>query len=281
MARFAGDGVTLVGDLWGPEDGAGVILLHGGGQTRHSWTGAARRLAERGYRVVAYDARGHGDSEWVADGDYGIEAMSRDLLAVRATTAAPTAFVGASVGGLAAFFACGTTAPQPASALVMVDIALRPAQQGAERINAFMAAHEGGFADLDEAVAAVTAYNPLRSRPSEPTGLARNLREREDGRLYWHWDPRLLDESTAGSEALDQRYRKLVAVAPGVSVPTLLVRGRHSDVMTDENVSDMVRHVPQTELFEVPEAGHMIVGDRNDAFADGLISFLERHHPPR
>jgi alpha-beta hydrolase superfamily lysophospholipase len=45
---------------WGHWMRRQVILLHGGGQTRHSWSGAAQALAQRGYRVINFDARGHG-----------------------------------------------------------------------------------------------------------------------------------------------------------------------------------------------------------------------------
>jgi pimeloyl-ACP methyl ester carboxylesterase len=57
-------GVNLVGDEVGPAGGRPVLLLHGGGQNRHAWTGTAAELAGHGYRVLSLDARGHGDSEW-------------------------------------------------------------------------------------------------------------------------------------------------------------------------------------------------------------------------
>ena len=278
--RIAGAGVWLAADFSGPETGPGVILLHGGGQTRHSWAEASHRMARRGYRVVNYDARGHGDSDWSPGGDYTLSTLGKDLLAVRATLNAPTAFVGASIGGLTSFYAAATGEPPPAEALVMVDIALRPAQAGAERIGAFMAAHPEGFATLDDAVAAVAAYNPDRPPPADPSGLARNLRRRADGRLYWHWDPRLIVDEDDG-QWIDRRYQTLVEVSPRMTIPTLLVRGRRSDILTDENVADMIRVVPQTEVLEVAGAGHMIAGDRNDVFVEGVLEFLMRHHPPR
>lgn len=275
---FPGQEVSLVGDIVGPEQGPGVILLHGGGQTRHSWAEAARRLALRGYRVVNFDARGHGDSDWAADGDYGLESLAADLLAVRAALPGPVAFVGASMGGLAAFYAAATDAAPP-RALVMVDIALRPAQAGAERIGAFMSAHHGGFADMAEAMAAVAAYKADEPRPADPGGLAKNLRRRDDGRLYWHWDPRLLDNED--EDWVDRRYRILADASRHLTAPTLLVRGLRSDILDDENVADLVRLVPQIELLEIAGAGHMIAGDRNDIFVNGVLGFLARHHPPR
>ena len=54
-----------------------------------------------------------------------------------------------------------------------------------DRILGFMAAHAGGFASLDEAAAAVAAYQPQRTQKSDPSGLRKNLRQREDGRWYY------------------------------------------------------------------------------------------------
>ena len=75
-------GLTLAGDSWGEPSGPLVILQHGGGQTRHAWKGTGVTLAAAGYHAVAFDARGHGDSDWATDGDYTQDAMVDDLVAV-------------------------------------------------------------------------------------------------------------------------------------------------------------------------------------------------------
>ncbi|MDX3909576.1 MAG: alpha/beta hydrolase [Sphingobium sp.] len=267
-------GVSLTADCEGAADRPPVVLLHGGGQTRHSWRGTMHRLVQAGYRTIAYDARGHGDSDWAPDGDYSLPALADDLRAVLATLDRPAALVGASMGGMASFYAAATGSP--ATALVMVDIALRPNPVGAQKIIRFMTANPEGFATLDEAVAAVAAYNPDRPRPSDSNGLRKNLRLREDGRLHWHWDPALIagrptpeppDYSTA-----------LLAVADGVTIPTLLMRGAQSDVVDEAGMVQMKARVPQLEIVEVAGAGHMVAGDRNDAFADAILPFLARAH---
>ncbi|WP_454883376.1 alpha/beta fold hydrolase [Sphingomonas oryzagri] len=273
------EGLILVGDVAGPPNGPAVVLLHGGGQTRHSWTGAMRRLVERGYFVVNYDARGHGDSDWSPVGDYSLPALASDLCAVLSTIDVPTALVGASMGGMTSFYAIGSADRRIADALVMVDIVLRPAAAGAEKIRSFMTSHRNGFKDLAEAADAVTAYNPDRPRPSDPAGLMKNLRLREDGRLHWHWDPRLMDARPSAEPP--SFANELETVSRHVTIPTLLVRGGHSDIVDDEGVAAMCRLVPQTEVFEVPGAGHMVAGDRNDAFNDGVLAFLDRHLPTR
>src|SRR5918995_2341051 len=84
--------------------GRPVLLLHGGGQTRHAWSRTARRLAEAGWHAVALDQRGHGDSAWVADGAYAFRDFAADAAAVAQQIAQeqgrrPVA-IGASLGGI-------------------------------------------------------------------------------------------------------------------------------------------------------------------------------------
>ncbi|MEZ5238412.1 MAG: alpha/beta fold hydrolase [Microthrixaceae bacterium] len=184
-------GLKLAADIGGPADGPTVVLLHGGGQTRHSWHGTWRVLADAGWRAVSLDLRGHGDSEWDPEGDYSLDAFANDALAVARSMDRPPVMVGASLGGLSALTAIGEASDQAsvARALVLVDVANKLEDDGRERIGAFMTANLDGFASLEDAADAIAAYNPNRPRPTDLSGLAKNLRQREDGRWYWHWDP--------------------------------------------------------------------------------------------
>lgn len=270
-------GLTLVADVGGPADAPAVILMHGGGQTRHSWAATMRQLVGQGYRVINVDARGHGESDWAPDGDYSSAARASDLLSILAKTGRPVALVGASMGGITSFYAVGSS-PQPiADALIMVDIVLRPAPEGARRIMSFMAANRDGFASVEDAADAVSAYYPERPRPRDVSGLRKNLRLRDNGRYYWHWDPRML--RAQDSPEPPSFSKELIDVASHVTLPTLLVRGGKSDIVDDEGVAEMLRLVPQTEVFNVPGAGHMVAGDKNDPFSSGVIDFLRRHMP--
>ena len=159
----------------------------------------------------------------------------------------------------------------------MVDIVLHPAKAGVDRIRRFMTARPEGYADLDEVAAAVAAYNPDRAQPSRPAGLLRNLRRGKEGRLHWHWDPRMLDPSPLPKAPF--LAAELAAISHNVTIPTLLVRGGRSDVVDDEGVNQMRALLPQTQVHEVAGAAHMVAGDRNDAFNDGVLAFLRRHLP--
>src|SRR3546814_10171520 len=100
-------GIEVEADVGGDPAQPAVILLHGGGQTRHSWGGASRELLRQGFHVINLDARGHGNSGWAPDGDYSLEAMADDLRAVIATLPSLPALIGASMGGCRAFYEIG------------------------------------------------------------------------------------------------------------------------------------------------------------------------------
>lgn len=183
------------------------------------------------------------------------------------------------MGGAAALCFAGSQVPSvSASALVLVDIVPRIDSIGTAKIQAFMSAHPQGFSNLDEAVAFVAAYNPNRPPAREPAGLMRNLRKR-DGRLYWHWDPKFLTGS--GGTEYAAFADRLNQAATQVRIPTLLVRGLRSELVTEEGVQDFKARVPQLEIFDVAEAGHMLVGDKNDIFNEGILRFLREHVPAK
>lgn len=275
--RYAADGLTVAADVGGDPTRPTVILLHGGGQTRHSWGGAMRELLRRGYHVVNLDSRGHGESDWAPDGDYSLDAMARDLSAVIATLPSPPALVGASMGGATALYTAGNAAEPVATALVLVDVVPRVKPEGAAKITGFMRANLDGFATLDEVADAVSAYNPHRPRPKDVSGLMKNLRKREDGRLYWHWDPKFMTHPRRMEPP--QMADQLLAAAEKVSIPALLVRGMQSDIVSEDGIAEFRQRMPALEVFDVVGAGHMVAGDKNDAFNDGVISFLQRHLP--
>lgn len=267
-------GVRLVGEQWKPEAAhrpAGIaLLLHGGGQTRHSWRGTAARLAAHGWAAITVDARGHGDSQWAPDGDYSLDAFAGDLYAIVSTLDRAPVVIGASLGGMTALVGQGER-PNLARALVLVDIVPRVEPAGRERIRSFMESSPNGFASIEEVADAVQAYNPHRPRPRNIDGLLKNVRQRADGRWYWHWDPRFLSIGDEPSRAV--HTDRLYHAAGNIKVPTLLVRGLRSDIVTPEGAAELLRLIPTATAVEVA-AGHMIAGDDNDVFTTHLLDFL-------
>jgi len=266
------EGIVLRGDAYGSPDARPVLLLHGGGQTRHSWSGTARRLAQEGWHALSLDLRGHGQSDWSPVGAYDLEDFVRDLVEVARSLEQPPVVVGASLGGLAALCAQGEAQMPLLAAVVLVDVTPRLEPGGVLRIISFMTDRPEGFASLEEAADAVAAYREQRARPGDLAGLAKNLRRGEDGRWRWHWDPKFLSRGSRVRSSL--KPERLLDAARGLRVPTLLVRGKLSDVVSLEGAAEFRAAVPHARYADVSGAGHMVAGDRNDLFTDAVIEFL-------
>ncbi|MDP3750023.1 MAG: alpha/beta hydrolase [Phenylobacterium sp.] len=270
------DGLTLVADVTGPEDGPCVVLLHGGGQTRQSWASTLRLIAASGRRVIAPDARGHGESDRPASGEYTIRANADDLLALLEQLPLRPVLVGASMGGLSAMRVIADKGCGVASGLALVDVTPTLNPKGTRRIREFMTSAPDGFAHVEAAADAVAAYLPHRPRPKDLSGLLSNLRLGGDGRLRWHWDPRLLDHPQAEHE---RDRRRLERDLRGLVTPILLIRGAQSDVVDDKAYQHFLRAFPKAKVETVQGAGHMIAGDSNSQFNTAIVEFLDQVAP--
>ncbi|MBX7433451.1 alpha/beta hydrolase [Mycobacterium sp. Y57] len=280
MFRGADDDLALVADEWNDpaatvgfdESRPSVLMLHGGGQNRFSWKKTGQVLAARGLHVVALDSRGHGDSDRSPDATYTVEALCADTLRVIDQIGRPVVLIGASMGGLTGILAARQAGPDRVVRLVLVDVVPRYEKDGSARIREFMFSHVHGFDSLEQAADAVAAYLPHRTRPRSAEGLKKNLRHR-NGRWYWHWDPAFL---TKPNEDPFVRVEQLEQAAMELQVPILLIRGKLSDVVSEEAVADFLEKVPGAEFVELSGAGHTAAGDDNDAFSDAVVQFVLR-----
>jgi pimeloyl-ACP methyl ester carboxylesterase len=182
--------------------------------------------------------------------------------------------VGASLGGLTALIAAGEAPRLETPAIVLVDVTPRIDPGGRERIMEFMRSHPEGFASVEEAADAVSAFLPHRPRPSDVSGLAKNLRRDADGRYRWHWDPAFMSAGRLGMDTMNpERFED---AARTIRAPTLLVRGGKSEIVSAEGVAAFQKVMPHAEYVDVPEARHMVAGDQNDVFSFAVVEFLTR-----
>jgi pimeloyl-ACP methyl ester carboxylesterase len=169
--RFDGAAGPLIGDRFTSGGSQGpLLMLHGGGQTRHSWHKSARILAKRGSDVFTVDAAGHGRSAGAADGGYTLRRTGRRPAARgrrdrRPSGPDPTPMVvGASMGGITALLAEGDRDGVSRS-LVLVDIVPRLEMSGLEGIGTFMTSAR--FSSVEEVADAAAAYQPHERRPDK------------------------------------------------------------------------------------------------------------------
>jgi pimeloyl-ACP methyl ester carboxylesterase len=268
-----GAGLQLIAGAAGSRDAPTILFLHGSGQTRHSWDGAVAAAAKRGFRAISLDLRGHGDSDWSSDGSYGLEHFVADTRQAIASIGGKPILVGASLGGLIGLLIAAES-PPILRALVLVDITPRVETSGAKEVVAFMDSAPDGFASLEAAADAVSAYLPHRKRPGNLDGLKRNLRLR-DGRYYWHWDPAFMQMSRSAVAKIGDP-NPLETAARRVTMPTLLIRGGRSRIVTEEGVREFRDMVPHAEFVDIADAHHMVAGDANDAFNDAVFAFTAK-----
>ena len=280
--EFSGvQGLTLVGDEWlgrsaggtdASSDRPSVLMLHGGGQNRHSWKNTGQVLADTGFHVIALDSRGHGDSDRSPDADYDVDTLTADVMAVLDQIGRPVILIGASMGGLTGILVADQAGPDRVTRLVLVDVVPRFEKNGSARIRDFMFSGLHGFASLEEAADAVAAYLPHRPKPRSTEGLKKNHRL-SDGRWYWHWDPAFM---TKPGDDPQLRTEKFEQAAADLTIPVLLIRGKLSDVVSPEGVRHFLDTVPNAEFVELSGAGHTAAGDDNDAFSDVVVTFATR-----
>ena len=240
-------GLLIAASSWGNESDPLVVLMHGGGQTRHAWGKTGEVLGNSGFYAVAIDLRGHGNSDWHPDGDYSIDGYKSDLICILNQLKKPASLVGASLGGMIGFSLSGDKDHgNLVTSLVMVDIGLYPNEQGADQVIKFMQSGSKGFSSLEEASEVISGYLPHRKRPRDNRGLEKNLRLREDGRYYWHWDPRFIEGRTNRKEGEQKAIN--TKIAKNINIPILLIRGALSDVVTQDEVDDFLTALPHAEF---------------------------------
>ncbi len=273
-ASFIGDeGIKLAADVIGTPLRGAVLFAHGGGQTRHAWAEAGARVAHLGWQAILLDLRGHGESAWAESGDYRLQRFAADLVLASEQLDRRPHLVGASLGGLAGLFAETYTRAEAFKSLTLVDITPNMEPAGVARVMGFMSERlQHGFASVEEAADIIANYLPHRPRPKDLSGLAKNLRLSPDGRYRWHWDPRFV--SSVMESRKQHSIEDMQAALPGVRIPVHLIRGRMSELVTEENARAFVESLPSAKFTDIADAGHMVAGDRNDAFVDAVVSFI-------
>ena len=272
------NGIRIAADAYGDSADQAVLFLHGGGQTRHAWGNSAEQLAQHGFYTICMDHRGHGESSWATLGEYRVFDFAGDLQHVIAQLDEKPILVGASLGGIASLLAETEQEESVAKGLILVDVTPRLETDGVDRIIGFMRGGTAGFGSLEEVADSIAKYLPHRKRPKDLSGLSKNLRRGEDGRFYWHWDPNMLKtwEPNQYTDEDDRQLKERLQDVRSIDIPTLLIRGRLSDLVSTETAAEFLEMVPHAEYVDLADAHHMVAGDRNDAFTDSVSEFLLR-----
>jgi pimeloyl-ACP methyl ester carboxylesterase len=255
---------------WGQASARPLVLLHGVTGHARTWDDEAGLLAER-YRPLALDQRGHGDSEPVPDGDYSDAALLGDLVAfVDTLHLERLTLVALSLGGRVAMNYAGHH-PDRVERLVIVDIGPEIAPAGRARVGMLMAAAPERFDSVEDVVTHMRANNPLYTEALLRRRAQHAVRPLPGGGFTWKYDRALRDAIRQG------RLRVPADLWPqwrAITCPTLLIRGEHSDVLSEETAKGMIDTQPAARLAVVAGAGHTVPGDQPAAFQALLRQFL-------
>ena len=253
---------------WGG-DGRPILFLHGGGLNAHTWD-AVCVMVRDGYRRIALDQRGHGDSEWSPVSDYAVESQLADIEGfIEHLRLVSPVLVGQSMGGLNSI-AYAIRHSAETRALIVVDVGPEINPAGTQRIREFASTPEldSPEAFLERAV----SFNPLRDPAVLRRSLYYNLRQTPTGMWALKHDQRRSSDAYAGI-ATAQR-EKLAQEIPRITCPTLIVRGALSDVLTDEVADKFARSLPKGRWVRVENAGHNVQGDNPAGLLEVVLPFL-------
>ena len=252
---------------WGGT-GYPILFLHGGGLNAHTWDVVALMLHD-GYRCIALDQRGHGDSEWSPSIDYGVETQVRDVEGfIDLLQLKKPVVIGQSMGGLNAMGYAARHSDSIAG-LVIVDVGPEINQDGAERIRSFSSTPE--LDSLEEFLERAVKFNPHRDPEVLRRSLFYNLGQLPSGKWILKHDQRRGSEDAARNEAQRERLAKEIAK---ISCPTLIVRGARSDILSDEGAEKFARSLPRARWVRVEDAGHNVHGDNPRGLLDAIYPFL-------
>ena len=258
---------------WGDPGLPTVLLLHGGNQSAHAWDLVSLHLADR-YHVLALDQRGHGDSEWTREADYSAPAMARDarMLLEREGVTNPIV-IGHSMGGQVAL-TLTVADPQLARALVIVDVGPVVSEEGARTIGNFVTRNVE-FDSIEAFVEQVAGYDPFRQRAHMERTARYNLVQRVDGKYISKSDRILHDESFRKLRAERAEQVGIEAVRE-IGVPTLVVRGERSNILTVEAAEEFAAVLSDGSLVTVPDCGHNVQTQNTTGFLAAVRPFLDR-----
>lgn len=267
---------------WGNPSAPPLILLHGGRDHSRSWDWAAEALRAK-WHVIAPDLRGHGDSEWSPDGDYGTLANLYDLAQlIHQQGLAPVTIVAHSFGGNIALRYAGTY-PENVRRLVAIEglgpsprmLADRLAKPPGKRLRDWIEAKRASagrtprkYASIDEALQRMKEANAYLSDAQARHLTIHGVSQNEDGTYSWKFDPymRIFPPFDMAQADIEQLWA-------AISCPTLLMYGEKSWASNPEK-DGRATHFRNASVILFENAGHWLHHDQFDRFMSELDAFL-------
>ncbi len=257
---------------WGDPSKPTVVMLHGVSQQAHSWDFVSLALSPD-YHILAVDQRGHGDTDWAADGTYTLDSMQDDIDGViDALGLTDFNLLGHSMGGRNSFI-WASRHPGTLRSLTIVDTGPETQRRGQDRIR-----------DFRELPNNLDSFQEFADRVKEYTGrteeqvlgaLKYSIRQMPDGKWAWKWDPKTRNRTRSGDDP-KWNTAKLWECVEAVDCPSLVVRGSRSDIFAEETLAKMGQVMTDCTTETIKDAGHLVQGDNPVDFIAAARGILSR-----
>ena len=255
---------------WGSEGSPVMVLLHGLRGHAHSWDDVSVAMCQD-YHVLALDQRGRGDSDWAKDGDYTTSAYVSDLLGFcDALKLDKFILMGHSMGGRNSMSFAGRH-PQQLEKLVIVDVGPTLDSRGSERISQEIRQVPEEFDSFEAVVEYMSKQNRFASDAVLRRRLQYSTKELPNGKIGWRYDVAIREQRRQGTVPPSEDLWPLL---PNITCPTLIVRGKETDILSPEVAQKMTETIPASQLVEVERAGHMVFEDNPGDFIAALKGWL-------
>jgi pimeloyl-ACP methyl ester carboxylesterase len=262
---------VMAGDLrlhyveWGSASRPPLVLIHGLDRVARTFDHLAPHFASR-YRVIAYDMRGHGDSDWDPAGRYLVEDHVRDLERLVAALGLRNMTVwGNSTGGRVAQVFAGLH-PELVSHVIAEDVGPERPRSIADNYARRVKQEENGWASEEELLATVRKTNPGMVEDVLRAYVRHGTRRRDDGRLVWKRDPNLVK----GFVETD-----LWRFVRNIKAPALYVLGGRSTIVSPDTQLELKKTLPSVQIVTIAGVGHYPSDERPSEFLAIVDRFLQ------
>jgi len=260
---------------WGDRQGAPVVMLHGIRGYAETFARLAADL-QPGVRVIAFDQRGRGQSDWDPDRHYYVDAYVADMEAVADQLGLQQFdLLGHSMGGINALVYAARH-PSRVRRLVIEDAGpgAFEASAGAARIRKELDTTPVHFASWEEAASFMRALRPSVTEAARQQRLESMLKETVDGGFTWRYDHAGIAATRLNPDPA--RIVDLVPAVQSIACDTLVVRGGRSDYLQPEMVQRMCQLNAHITAIDIPDAGHYVHDDQPELFAHAVRHFLKQ-----
>ena len=272
------NGLRLLCRQWGQPQATPIVLLHGLRGFSGTWRSLAAELSDR-YRLIAFDQRGRGESDWDPQHNYYTDAYLSDLEGVVDQLRLERfVLLGHSMGGTTSYVYAHRY-PERLLGLVIEDIAPGSSAtgDGARRIVAEMQALPASFGSWSEARQYWRKMRPTLSASAIEQRVAESMVPLANGRIGWRYDAEGIRLTRVRPDPA--RMVDLWPIVQHLSVPTLVIRGERSDFCNAGTVETMCSQNPRISAVSIGNAGHYVHDDAPAEFLRCVSGFLGANVP--